>query len=160
MTTKNDARRIQDKASETIKTISVLMENTAKAARLSVDSSNVFAAMWPGVIAAFLPVTDQERSTIGLLFVSFPTFACAKSLPTGFYVIEPTTINGDAYVEYRDLKGRSVLVKQLFRDNDPETAGTGLNLRQVAVNAIIIQWWKGTPTEGTDHGQIVIGEPT
>jgi hypothetical protein len=156
-TTEDDAHKIQGLGSKSIKEVSVLMRRAAKAFRLSVDAKQVFIEVCPGVTAAFVP-TIRERSTLGLLYVSFPQFACAKILHAGFYKLDQTAVEGAPKVEYRDSEGRCVLVKPLAWTTTPHHAGTGLSFR--AVNAVIIQWWKGTPTSGTAHGEIVIGTPT
>jgi hypothetical protein len=156
MTTKNDAQEIEDLGSRSIKEISVSMGQAAERFGLSVETENVFAEIHPGVTAAFVS-TLGETSTLGLLYVSFPTFACAKILRTGFYKVDHITANGRSKVEYRDVNGHTVLTKPLLWTTTPRHAGTGLSFR--AVNAVIIQWWKGTPTSGTAHGEIVIGKP-
>jgi hypothetical protein len=156
MSTKNDPQNIEDLGSRSIKDISVLMRQAAEDFGLSVETENVFAEVRPGVTAAFV-ATIGETSTLGLLYVSFPTFACAQTLRTGFYKVDHITADGQSKVEYRDAKGHAVMTKPLLWTTTPRHAGTGLSFR--AVNAVIIQWWKGTPQGGTAHGEIVIGEP-
>jgi Vanadium chloroperoxidase N-terminal domain/PAP2 superfamily len=141
------------------------MRQVASKNGFTVNTHELIMASHEAVTATLVPITgvtvDRVNTLLSLIFVSQPSYACAESLPTGFYTTEFSE-NKDPHrqgiagtVIYRNMDGKKVLSAELNASDIPHripsvgvklVVSEGRNTQTVD----ILQLWRVKPP-GAHH---------
>ncbi|MBF2047330.1 MAG: hypothetical protein IGS54_08200 [Elainella sp. C42_A2020_010] len=131
----------------------------------TVDTHELIMASHEAITAALMPITkvtvDRVNTLLSLMFISQPSYACAETLPTGFYTAEfsenndPSCSGIAGTVIYRNMKGKEVLRSTLKAADIPhQVPSVGVKLvvsKGRATQAVdILQLWRVKPP-GAHH---------
>jgi hypothetical protein len=84
------------------------MERAAAKAGISIATEEIVLGSRSDVLLIATRAPDQ-RGPRGFVYFSFPTFACAQTLPQGFYTVEPVVFSsGEQLTIFRNLEGQIV----------------------------------------------------
>lgn len=131
------------------------MREVATEKGFSVDTRELIMASHESATAALVPITgeavDRVDTLLSLIFVSQPSYACAETLPTGFYTVEfsensdPGRRDVAGTVIYRNLARKAVLRMELNVVDIPH------QVPSVGVKLVVSE---GRATQGVDILQL------
>jgi hypothetical protein len=110
-------------------TVAKAMRQVASKNGFTVDTHELIMATHEAVTASLVPITraavDRVNTLLSLIFISQPSYACAETMPTGFYTAEfsenrvPCREDIVGTVIYRNMDGKEVLRAELKASDIP-----------------------------------------